>query len=184
MGYLGSIYGREVMRTKSGLPVKSYYFKSAFESGACSDRRSAKQYLLDVLNKDLISSSHKNAFGIAQLWGSKTDAIDHGVDAKEYPSLNQPAMIAKTLKENRGVEIPTKNIDFFLYKLADWDSNPDVESRTYNVGHRVVGEVITCGTGSIVLGAEESLRRRCNNLEEFLQKWPKIVSVGPIAAFK
>lgn len=151
MGYDGSIISREVVKSKNGFPVKLYNFKSAFATGAFSNARSAKQYLLDVLNKQLMDSAKSYSFGIGMSWGRvETDST------------------------------ATKCLDLLRYTKEDaWDINPAVDSRVYKDSVLDTGREVTCETGTIVLGEEGKLRRKCKNLDEFLGSWPDLQSLGP-----
>lgn len=62
---------------------------------------------------------------------------------------------------------------FCYYGMKDWPGNPDVSERLYRDGELVSGPV-TCGDGLILLGLEESCRRKAGSLEQYLEEAPQL----------
>ena len=74
-----------------------------------------------------------------------------------------------------------KAMDLFLYsREPNWKTNPVMLASVYNDGSLVkTPSETTCETMTIILGEEGKLRRRCQNLDEFIGSWPDIQPLGP-----
>jgi len=67
-----------------------------------------------------------------------------------------------------------KACDLFGYSgIEEWPGNPDVPLWVFRNGV-LVKDLESCGDSLILLGLEEQHRRKCKNLEEYLEKNPKL----------
>jgi hypothetical protein len=149
--YAGSIHSRELVRSDDGFPVKLYNFKSALDS-AWLDPDSIKASLLGILTRN-----------------------------SEISKL--PAMYAIALSWGYGEAGNVRAFDICSYKFSGpWnEDNPGVGMRIFKNGiSDVLDEEKICGTGTIILGKEEELRRKTKTMVEFLSLWPDLGDLGPI----
>jgi hypothetical protein len=69
-----------------------------------------------------------------------------------------------------------KMVDLFAYDaISRWPGNPSISSFIFRNGvYEPDNHEIGCGDGSIVICVEEEYRRKCKNLQYFLQNPPEI----------
>lgn len=164
MAFEGSIYASEVVRTPKGFPTKLYTFTSALhsfdsyvpEEYSLTNREcqiAVKQKLLNILAKYPKISSAPHLYAIAAAWGQIIDD-----------------------KRNSNFDIASYRFDR-PWKIC----NPDRDSWVFSNGVEIESPEVTCETTDIFIGEEGKLRRKSENLEQFLSYWPDLGDLGPIA---
>lgn len=146
MAYKGAIAGRE-LNMLEGFPTKLYIFRSYVDK--LGDRKYAPVLLMRTLienreGPEIMAEPH--AFAIALAFGLGEEGTGKLVEG----------------------------IDIFSARVEDgWDSDPIYDSWTFEDGVCVPREKgTTCGTGLVILGKEEELRRGTADLDSFLKGWP------------
>lgn len=146
MVYTGSIIAKEVVKTKTGFPIKLYHSKSTRLS--FPDFGSVSQYLLQLLAEYPEITSEPHLYAIAWVFGYvKENKPGQGCDLKSYK-----------------------------FEKSWQECNPGVDSWTFRghtFSYTPENRETECETGQIVFGKEGELRRTTKSLEEFLAGWPE-----------
>ncbi len=145
MPYEGAIVGRG-LDILEGFPTKLYILRSYV------DKLGDRKYASMLLTRTLIQSREG-----PEIMGGHDFAI----------------ALAFGLGEE-GTGKPVEGIDIFSARLrGGWEGNPIYDSWTFEDGVYVPREKgTTCGTGLVILGKEEELRRGTADLDSFLKGWP------------
>ena len=76
----------------------------------------------------------------------------------------------------------TRVAEVFGYNLTEkWPGNPVVTMWVFTDGKLEPNEKTSCGNMHIILGAEESHRRKTKDLEEFLRTAPSLGDLHPLS---
>jgi len=154
-----SIHSRGLL-VYNGFPVKIYPFSKDFETVYAS-MEGVMDHLSTIISGDpciLRSPITGNPFsyGISFPWGYTED------------------------------NTPVRKVDFYGFEFdGPWDEcNPEWFPFAFKNGLICSGTSMGCGTGLIILGREESLRRQMveggRELSHYLQEWPYIGELGPV----
>ncbi len=154
-----SIHSRRLL-VYNGFPIKVYPFSKDFET-VYGSMEEAMSHLSAIISGDpciLRSPTTGNSFsyGISFPWGY----MENGV--------------------------PVRKVDFYGFEFdGPWDEcNPEWFPFAFKDGLIWPCTSMGCGTGLIILGREESLRRQIveegRELSHYLQEWPDIGELGPV----
>jgi hypothetical protein len=109
--------------------------------------------------------------GFKELYGSIKDARTYSALnlMRSYDTLKDFDYVISVLWGN--VKTQEKIMDIFGFSdTSPWPGNPDVSSYIMKNGIIRKENPIACGDSVILLGNEESLRRKCGSLEEYLNR--------------